>query len=98
MNQLSFRGNPFSFVLKPINDPDIAIYTDASLKIGIGAYSLDGRCIQCNWNQINLHNPDSKDIQWRELSAIYVMIKSIEKSLYLVFLFIRIMNRCSYVD
>ena len=82
MSTASLVGVPFSFILEPINEPDIVIHTDASSKVGIGGWSNLGHFFQNKWTDISSSNPKVKDIQWRELSAIYVMMKSLENILH----------------
>ena len=81
MDKASKFEIPFSFILKPLNNPDIIIYTDASSKIGVDGWSNHGHYFQCRWTSINLSIPHLRDIQWMELSAIYVAIMSLQQSL-----------------
>ena len=74
-------GISFKQFLKPMDVPDICLYTDASLKIGAGGISDQGRWFQINWDQINFPNAHNRDIVWRELVAIYIFLDSLKDSL-----------------
>ena len=66
---------PLSFILKPLDSPDITIYTDAS-KIGIGGWSTTGHFFQLRWKDVNISKPNMKDMQWMELSLfLYVFMR-----------------------
>ena len=74
-------GVPFHFLLKPHNKPDIILYTDAALITGgIGAFvwKENGPWLAEEWSDINLFHPESRDIQWRELSAIFVIVQALK--------------------
>ena len=74
-------GISFNQFLKPMDIPDIVFYTDAALKIGLGGYSNQGHWFKNNWNDINLHHADNRDIVWKELVAIFSFIHSLRHSL-----------------
>ena len=61
--------------------PDVKLYTDASLKIGLGGYSDNGFWFQNNWQEFNLFYPNNRDIVWRELVAIFSFIHAMRVSL-----------------
>ena len=44
---------------------------------GIGGivHEEEGMQFQARWEDVNLHTPKSRDIQWKELVAIYVMLE-----------------------
>ena len=75
-------GVPFSYFVR-LKDltPDMRIVTDASMLIGAGGIASDGSYFQTRWSDINLHidTRDERDIQWRELVAIYGCLLSLEK-------------------
>ena len=60
-----------------MNIPDITLFTDASLKIGLGGFSNEGHWFQNNWSDCNLFFPDNRDIVWRELVAIFTFIHAL---------------------
>ena len=74
-------GISFNQFLKPMDIPDIILYTDASLNIGIGGYSNQGHWFKNNWNDIQLYHPDNRDIVWKELSAIFSFLHSLRHTL-----------------
>ena len=74
-------GVPFKYFVRLKNlTPDIRIVTDASMIVGAGAIMSDGSYFQTRWTDINLHieKRDERDIQFRELIAIYVALLSLE--------------------
>ena len=71
-------GVPFSYFVRDLSDPDITLHTDASLTIGIGAVSSNGYFIQQKWSDIFLHRPEKKDILWKEMCAIFVMLHALD--------------------
>ena len=79
MKFLSNKEISFDFILRPMNHPDSTSYTGASSSIGIGGFSIDGQFFRCNRKDVNLHG-NERDIQWMELSAIFVMVKLLEKT------------------
>ena len=81
INQASKFGISFDQFLKPMHIPDIKLYTDASLKIGLGGYTDDGKWFQNKWDDINLFHPNNRDIVWRELTAIFSFIHALRFSL-----------------
>ena len=74
-------GISFDQFLKPMSIPDIKLYTDASLKIGLGGYSDKGHWYKNEWNQIQLHHANNRDIVWRELVAIFTFVHALRFSL-----------------
>ena len=78
MLRASNYGISFDQFLKPALIPDIILYTDASLKIGIGGYSNEGHWIKQEWKNIKLFQANNRDIVWRELVAIYAFIDSLK--------------------
>ena len=77
MQRAAQYGISFDQFLKPMDIPDITIHTDASLLIGIGGISDKGHWFQNKWSDVTIHNSNMRDIVWRELVAIYVMIYSL---------------------
>lgn len=74
------EGAPFSSFFRYIDGParsDVTIYTDASLTIGIGGISSTGHYFQNRWTDIKLSKPEQRDILWRELCAIFVVIRAL---------------------
>ena len=74
-------GISFDQFLKPMDSPDITLFTDASLNIGLGGYSDHGHWFKNTWNNIQLYEPDSRDIVWKELVAIFAFLHSLRHSL-----------------
>ena len=60
---------------------DVTIYTDASGsdKLGIGGIASTGEYYQNRWSDIELCEEGQKDIQWRELVGVFVMIAAMRK-------------------
>lgn len=74
-------GVPFSYFSRPkSNDFDFTVITDASMLVGAGGLASDGTFFQIRWNEVNLHIPTAahRDIQWRELAAIYTALMNLE--------------------
>ena len=72
-------GTPFKYFRFPLNSNssfDLTIYTDASLTIGMGGICSDGTFFQNKWSDITLSNEKLRDIQWRELIAIYCILEA----------------------
>ena len=74
-------GISFQQFLRPMNIPDITIYTDAALNIGLGGISDEGDYFVNNWTDVNLHHATNRDIVWKELVAIYVFVASLASKL-----------------
>jgi hypothetical protein len=73
-------GVPFSYFFRPdSNDFSFTIITDASM-IGIGGLISDGSFFQNRWSDVSLriNHPSERDIQWRELAAIFAALFSLE--------------------
>ena len=73
-------GVPFSYFVRMKDlTPDIRIVTDASMLIGAGGIASDGSYFQTRWSDIDLNivSRDERDIQWRELVAIYGCLLSL---------------------
>ena len=71
-------GISFDHILKPANANDVTGYTDAATVVGgVGGFldHSDGTYFQCKWSDISLQNAAKRDIQWRELSAVFLLIK-----------------------
>ena len=49
---------------------NITLFTDAALNIGLGGYSDQGQWFKNNWNDTQLHHENSREIVWKELTAI----------------------------
>ena len=78
------EGAPFTSFLKPMsrkNKSDVTILTDASLTIGVGGIASTGDYFQNKWTDINLSNPKSRDIQWRELCGVFMAIDVLQNKL-----------------
>lgn len=74
MNAANKYGVPFSYFVRDVKNEDITLHTDASLTVGIGGIASTGYFVQNKWSDIRLHSPSTKDIIWRELVAIFVML------------------------
>ena len=77
-------GVPFSYFTRPDKGPfDFTIVTDASMLIGLGGVISDGSFFQIRWSELNLHiaHRDDRDIQWRELLAIYGALLALDSRL-----------------
>ena len=74
-------GVSFEFFLKPMDNPDITLYTDASLLIGIGGISDKGHWFKNMWTDITLHNMEYRDIIWKELCAVFVFVHALRHHL-----------------
>ena len=74
-------GISFNQFLKPMDIPDITIYTDASFNIGLGGYSDQGHWFKNDWNDVQLYHPHNRDIVWKELSAIFTFLHSLRHSI-----------------
>ena len=61
--------------------PDITLFTDAALNIGLGGYSDQGHWFKNNWNDIQLYHENNRDIVWKELVAIFAFIHTLRHSL-----------------
>ena len=81
MKRAAEYGISFDQFLKPIDCPDITLYTDAALKIGLGGYSNQGHWFKNVWKDINLYHDKNRDIVWKELVAIFSFIHSLRHSL-----------------
>ena len=78
------EGASFSSFLKPnpgVRSFDFTILTDASVTIGIGGICSSGHYFQHKWTDIELTEPLKRDIQWRELCAVFVAIHSLQAQL-----------------
>ena len=74
-------GISFDQFLKPMDIPDITLFTDAALNIGLGGYSDQGHWFKNNWNDIQLYHENNRDIVWKELVAIFAFIHTLRHSL-----------------
>ena len=70
----------FGVHLRKDDEFDYTLYTDASLTIGIGGLASNCTFYQNKWSDIQLSNPEIRDIQWRELCAIFVFVLANIKS------------------
>ena len=73
------RGTPFSAFRHQLNKDskfDITIYTDASGSIGVGGICSDGSYFQNKWSDIDIFNFNNRDIQWKELIAVYTILET----------------------
>ena len=78
------EGASFSSFLKPragSRSFDVTIYTDASKTVGVGGISSTGDYFQQKWTDIGLSDPTKRDIQWRELCAVFMAIHSLQTKL-----------------
>ena len=78
------EGASFSSFLKPragLRSFDVTIFTDASNTIGVGGISSTGDYFQQKWTDIDLSDPTKRDIQWRELCAVFIAIHSLQTKL-----------------
>ena len=70
------NGKSFDFILKPRDCFDFTAYTDAAGSLGIGGY-VDiphAPFFQVGWHQVS--DTSDKDIHWKEMVAICVLIES----------------------
>lgn len=58
---------------------DVTVYTDAagSDRLGIGGIASTGEYYQNKWSDVDIFEPWNRDIQWRELVGVYVMIQAL---------------------
>ena len=63
--------------LKPMIFPDITLFKDAALNIGLGGCSDQGHWFKNNWNDIQLHHENDRDIVWKQLVAIFAFLHSL---------------------
>ena len=76
------EGASFSSFFKPQPESfDITIFTDASKSIGVGGISSTGHYFQHKWTEIDLSEPEKRDIQWRELCAVFMAIHCLQGEL-----------------
>ena len=71
-------GISFDHIIQPANANDVTGYTDAALTTGgVGGFldHYNGTYFQCKWTDIKLENSQKRDIQWRELCAVYLLLK-----------------------
>ncbi|MCP5018987.1 MAG: hypothetical protein GY938_27470, partial [Ketobacter sp.] len=71
-------GISFEHIIQPANAGDFVGYTDAAKVVGgVGGFinCPGGKYFQCKWTDINLKNSQKRDIQWRELAAVYLLGK-----------------------
>ena len=81
MNRASLYGISFEHFLRPVDRPDITIYTDASLKVGVGGISDKGHWFKNKWSDIHFPDAKNRDIVWRELAAIYTFVSALKSQL-----------------
>jgi len=69
------NGKSFDFILKPRDCFDYTAYTDAAGSVGIGGYVDMQRApyFQVLWSEVD--DTSDKDIQWKEMVAICVLIE-----------------------
>ena len=75
-------GVPFTYFTRlKQRRPDFRIVTDASMLIGAGGIASDGTYFQTKWSELDMHieQREERDIQWRELIAIYGSLLSLEQ-------------------
>ena len=73
------HGTPFNAFRHRLNSNsnfDITIYTDASGSIGIGGICSNGYYFQNRWSDIDVYKFNNRDIQWKELVAIYAILET----------------------
>ena len=78
-------GTPFKYFRFPLNSNstfDLTIYTDASTTIGMGGICSDGTYFQNKWSDITLSDEQCRDIQWRELVAVYCILEARKHTFY----------------
>ena len=82
---LQCRNNAVSFdyILRPRNQPNVEIYTDASTSHGVGGYIAKGdnsRNFKIMWNQLRNYNPHNKpDIVWMEQCGVVMALQLFAK-------------------
>ena len=75
-------GVPFSYFVRPKSGTaDFRIVTDASMLVGAGGIVSDGTFFQTRWADLDMHiqRREERDIQWRELVAIYAALLGLEQ-------------------
>ena len=75
-------GAPFSHFTKPKCDTfDFVVICDASINVGLGGIISDGSFFQARWDSLDLkiRRRAERDIQFRELLAIYGAIVSLSE-------------------
>lgn len=70
-------GVPFTYFTREVSSPDLVIYTDASLTVGIGAICSNGYFVQHKWSEFKLYREDLRDIVWKEMVAIYATLRGL---------------------
>ena len=55
----------FDQFLKPTDLCDITLFTDVALNDRLGGYSDQGHWFRTNWNDIQLHHENNRDIVWK---------------------------------
>ena len=81
LNHAAKYGVPWRYFVDSPGTPIVTCFTDASLKEGAGAVCSTGHFWQHRWSEFNLSYPESRDILWKELVAIYTAIHSIREHL-----------------
>ena len=74
MQIASKYGTPFSYFVRDIHKPDVTLWTDASLTVGVGGYSDDGFYVQHKWSSIVGFETSKRDIVWKELCGAYILL------------------------
>lgn len=74
-------GVPWGYFISPSQSPLVTCYTDASGVIGAGGACSNGLFWQHRWSDFTLSKPESRDIVWRELVAIYATILALKDHL-----------------
>ena len=61
--------------------PDMTLLTAAALNFGTGGCSDQGHWFKKNWNDVQLHHENERDIVWKELVSIFAFLLSLRHSL-----------------
>ena len=75
LQTLRKRGTSFEFILHPKDCIQMEAFTDAAGSIGIGGYVAIDQApyFQVKWSEVHMNS--NRDIQWKELVAIVVLIE-----------------------
>ena len=75
------NGTSFDQFLKPMEIPDMTLFTDAALNIGSAGCSEQGHWFKNNWNDIRLLHENNRDSIWNQLVAMFAFLHSLRHSL-----------------
>ena len=75
------HGTSFDQFLKPKDIPDVTLFTDAALNVGLSGHSDQGHWFKNNWKDIQLHHENNGDIVWKELVVMCALPHALRHSL-----------------